>query len=50
MTNESELDRKFNDVEQDVMRFVRHCAMRNNVEQDFVIVAVKSVINNHFKL
>ena len=42
-----EIDKDFGVVEQDITRFIRHCAMRNGVTQDFVRVAMQSVLENY---
>ena len=42
-----EIDTDFSEVEQDITRFIRHCAMRNGVTQDFVRVAMQSVLENY---
>jgi hypothetical protein len=41
------IDQQFSAVRQDIIRFIRHCAMRNGVEQDYVRIAMKSVLENH---
>lgn len=41
-----EPDTTFSAVQQEVIRFIRHCAMRNNVTQDFVRVTMQSVLDN----
>ena len=45
--NMPEIDKDFSEVEQDIIRFIRHCAMRNGVTQDFVRVAMQSVLENY---
>ena len=45
--NMQEIDKDFSEVEQDIIRFIRHCAMRNGVTQDFVRVVMQSVLDNY---
>ena len=40
------IDRQFSDVQQEIVRFIRHCAMRNGVTQDYVKVAMQTVLDN----
>jgi hypothetical protein len=34
------------EVQQDIIRFIRHCAMRNGVTQDYVRTVMQSVLDN----
>lgn len=47
MDDNQAIDHQFSDVQQDIIRFIRHCAMRNGVTQEYVRVTMQSVINNH---
>ena len=40
------IDQQFSAVQQDIIRFIRHCAMRNDVNQDYVRIAMQSVLDN----
>jgi hypothetical protein len=40
------IDKQFSAVQQDIIRFIRHCAMRNGVTQDYVRVSMQSVLDN----
>ena len=40
------IDQQFSAVQQDIIRFIRHCAMRNGVTQDYVQVAMQTVLDN----
>ena len=40
------IDQQFSAVQQDTIRFIRHCAMRNGVTQDYVRTAMQSVLDN----
>ena len=40
------IDQQFSAVQQDIIRFIRHCAMRNGVAQDYVRTAMQSVLDN----
>jgi hypothetical protein len=42
----AEIDALFSSVQQDVIRFIRHCAQRNGVTQDYVRVSMQSVLDN----
>lgn len=42
-----ETTNKYQDVQQDIVRFVRHCAMRNNVQTGFVLAEMKKVLDNN---
>jgi hypothetical protein len=39
-------DKMFSDIQQDITRFIRHCAMRNGVKQDDVLAVMQSVLDN----
>jgi hypothetical protein len=40
------IDRDFREVQQDIIRSIRHIAMRNNVTQEYVRVAMQTVLDN----
>ena len=40
------IDQQFSAVQQDIIRFIRHCAMRNGVTQDYVRVTMQTVLDN----
>jgi hypothetical protein len=46
MDYNKEIDQQFSAVQQDIIRFIRHCAMRNGVKQDYVRVAMQSVLDS----
>ena len=41
------IDKHFSAVQQDIIRSIRHIAMRNGVEQDYVRVAMQTVLDNN---
>jgi hypothetical protein len=43
-TNQT-IDHDFREVQQDIIRSIRHIALRNNVTQDYVRVAMQTVLN-----
>lgn len=40
------IDQQFSSVQQDVIRFIRHCAQRNGATQDYVRVSMQSALDN----
>jgi hypothetical protein len=40
------IDKHFSAIQQDIIRSIRHCAMRYGVTQDYVRVAMQSVLDN----
>ena len=41
-----EITSDFREVQQDIIRSIRHIALRNNVTQDYVRVAMQTVLDN----
>ena len=41
------IDHDFREVQQDIIRSIRHIALRNNVTQDYVRVAMQTVLDNN---